>query len=57
MTPEDTFRAARNRLSDAQVAMRRAESELIRAERDYREASQAWEIYRTSNDHLRKVQP
>jgi len=54
---ESDVRAASDRLANAQVAYRRAESELIRAERDYREASNAWNIYRTSNEYLKKVTP
>lgn len=57
MTPEDEWHAAKANLAKARAAYGSAESELIRAEREMVRASRSWELYRLSNDYIKRLDP
>lgn len=55
MSAEHDYEAASDRLIKARATYRAAETELIKAERNMQEATQARGTYRLSNEHIAKL--
>lgn len=55
ITPQEEYLSAKARLTKAKAAYSAAESELIHAERQLRDASRLWELHQSSNEYIKRL--